>query len=116
MYVGFVYHDRSRDQVLNSLYQILKERKLKLDEKSSTNEKMYFAPHYVVLITDEKLILDHVVMEFFNDDQGQLGVSLVFVQGCYAKFTGACENGNRYKRCKTREHHLRTRRLVNQSI
>ena len=36
---GFVYHDRSRDQVLNSLYQILKERKLKLDEKSSTNEK-----------------------------------------------------------------------------
>ena len=30
---GFVYHDRSRDQVLNSLYQILKERKLKLDEK-----------------------------------------------------------------------------------
>lgn len=50
---GFVYHDRSRDQVLNSLYQILKERKLKLDEKSSTNEKMYFAPHYVVLITDE---------------------------------------------------------------
>ncbi|PEG02834.1 type VII secretion protein EssC [Bacillus cereus] len=77
---GFVYHDRSRDQVLNSLYQILKERKLKLDEKSSTNEKMYFAPHYVVLITDEKLILDHVVMEFFNDDPSQLGVSLVFVQ------------------------------------
>ena len=41
MYVD-LYHDRSRDQVLNSLYQILKERKLKLDEKSSTNEKMYF--------------------------------------------------------------------------
>ncbi len=41
---------------------------------------MYFAPHYVVLITDEKLILDHVVMEFFNDDPSQLGVSLVFVQ------------------------------------
>ena len=49
---GFVYHDRSRDQVLNSLYQILKERKLKLDEKVLLM-KMYFAPHYVVLITDE---------------------------------------------------------------
>ncbi len=63
---------------------------------------MYFAPHYVVLITDEKLILDHVVMEFFNDDQSQLGVSLVFVQDVTAKFTGACENGNRHKRCKTK--------------
>ncbi|HDR4571463.1 type VII secretion protein EssC [Bacillus cytotoxicus] len=77
---GFVYHDRSRDQVLNSLYQILKERKLKVDEKSNSNEKIYFSPHYVVLITDEKLMLDHVVMEFFNEDPIDLGVSLVFVQ------------------------------------
>lgn len=36
---GFVYHDRSRDQVLNSLYQILKERKLKLDEKVQLMKK-----------------------------------------------------------------------------
>ncbi|PED05902.1 type VII secretion protein EssC [Bacillus pseudomycoides] len=77
---GFVYHDRSRDQVLNSLYQILKERKLKVDEKSNSSEKIHFSPHYVVLITDEKLILDHVVMEFFNEDPSDLGVSLVFVQ------------------------------------
>ncbi|MGG0650752.1 type VII secretion protein EssC [Bacillus mycoides] len=77
---GFVYHDRSRDQVLNSLYQILKERKLALDEKGNSNEKMYFAPHYVVLITDEKLILDHSVMEFFNEDPSELGVSLIFVE------------------------------------
>ncbi|WP_242274605.1 type VII secretion protein EssC, partial [Bacillus cereus group sp. BfR-BA-01310] len=77
---GFVYHDRSRDQVLNSLYQILKERKLALEEKGNSNEKMYFAPHYVVSITDEKLILDHSVMEFFNGDPSELGVSLIFVE------------------------------------
>lgn len=77
---GFVYHERSRDQVLNSLYQILKERKQALAERPNKNEKMYFAPHYVVLITDEKLILDHTVMEFFNEDPAELGVSLVFVQ------------------------------------
>ncbi|MGG0240016.1 type VII secretion protein EssC [Bacillus rhizoplanae] len=77
---GFVYHERSRDQVLNSLYQILKDRKMKIEEKGSSNEKLYFAPHYVVLITDEKLILDHIVMEFFNEDPTELGVSLVFVQ------------------------------------
>lgn len=77
---GFVYHERSRDQVLYSMYQILKERKQVIDEKGNTNEKTYFFPHYVVLITDEKLILDHTIMEFFNEDPSELGVSLVFVQ------------------------------------
>jgi S-DNA-T family DNA segregation ATPase FtsK/SpoIIIE len=77
---GFVYHERSRDQVLHSLYQILKERKQILDEKENTNEKTYFSPHYVVLITDEKMILDHTIMEFFNEDPSEFGVSLVFVQ------------------------------------
>lgn len=46
----------------------MKEWKLKLDEKSFINEKMYFVLYYVVFIIDEKLILDYVVMEFFNDD------------------------------------------------
>ena len=76
---GFVYHERSRDQVLTSLYQILKERKLFLSEQNA-REKHYFTPHYVVLITDEKIVLDHTVMEFFNEDPSELGVSLVFVQ------------------------------------
>ena len=77
---GFVYHERSRDQVLNSLFQILKERKLRIEEKGNKNEKIYFSPHFVVLITDEKMILDHSVMEYFNEDPRELGVSLVFVQ------------------------------------
>ncbi|WP_079709010.1 type VII secretion protein EssC [Paraliobacillus ryukyuensis] len=77
---GFVYHERSRDQVLHSFYQVLKERKQLLDEKTNTNEKTYFTPHYVVLITHEQLILDHIIMEFFNEDPSDLGVSLVFVQ------------------------------------
>lgn len=77
---GFVYHERSRDQVLHSIYQVLKERRLTLDEKENTNEKTYFSPHYIVLITDEKLIFDHTIMEFFNEDPSELGVSLVFVQ------------------------------------
>ncbi|QKY69802.1 type VII secretion protein EssC [Lentibacillus sp. CBA3610] len=77
---GFVYHERSRDQVLHSIYQVLKERRHVLDEKENKNEKTYFSPHYVVFITDEKLILDHTIMEFFNEDPSELGVSLVFVQ------------------------------------
>ncbi|KYG26020.1 type VII secretion protein EssC [Alkalihalobacillus trypoxylicola] len=77
---GFVYHERSRDQVLYSLYQIMKERKQAVDEKGQSKEKLYFTPHFVVLITDEKLILDHTIMEFFNEDPSEYGVSLIFVQ------------------------------------
>lgn len=77
---GFIYHERSRDQVLYSLYQLLKERKQILEETNNKQEKPYFSPHFVVFITDEKLILDHSVMEFFNEDPTELGVSLIFVQ------------------------------------
>lgn len=77
---GFVYHARSRDQVLTSLYQILKERKMIIEEKKDQREKTYFTPHYTVLITDEKIILDHTIMEFFNEDPSVLGVSLIFMQ------------------------------------
>ncbi len=76
---GFVYHERTRDQVLNSLYQIIKDRKLQVDEKNN-NEKIYFSPQFVVLITDEKMVLDHSVMEYLNEDPSHLGVSVVFVQ------------------------------------
>jgi len=77
---GFIYNDRSRDQILTSLYQILNERKHVYEDKADTNEKTYFSPHYVILITDEKLVLDHTIMEFFDEDLSDLGVSLVFVQ------------------------------------
>lgn len=77
---GFVYNERTRDQVLTSLYQILKERKQVLTDKEDKRDKRYFTPHYVILITDEKIALDHTVMEFFDEDTGELSVSLVFVQ------------------------------------
>ncbi|MGT2787194.1 type VII secretion protein EssC, partial [Streptococcus loxodontisalivarius] len=76
---GFVYNQRTRDQVLNSLNQILKLRKAQAESKEAS-ESSLFAPHYVVLVTDEKLILDHVIMEFFTEDPTALGCSLIFVQ------------------------------------
>ncbi|WP_407097484.1 type VII secretion protein EssC [Desemzia sp. FAM 23991] len=77
---GFVYNQRSRDQVLNSLYQILKERKNALDEKKKADDGSLFSPQYVVLVTDEKLILDHMIMEFFDQNPLALGCSIIFVQ------------------------------------
>ena len=76
---GFVYNQRTRDQVLNSLNQILKLRRSQKEE-ASHKESTLFHPHYVVLVTDEKLILDHIIMEFFTEDPTELGCSLIFVE------------------------------------
>ena len=75
---GFVYNQRSRDQVLNSLNQILKQRQTEAMEPG--RKEMLFSPHYVVLVTDKTLIMDHVIMEFFNENPTELGCSLVFVE------------------------------------
>lgn len=76
---GFVWHDRSRDQVLNSFYQILKERDQELKESSNAQEKLQFKPHYVLFLANDELILDHPIMEYLTKDLTDLGVSLVFV-------------------------------------
>src|SRR5699024_2643053 len=76
---GMIFHDRSRDQVLSSFYQILKKRKAKQEEQPNEKDKLRFSPHFVVLITEEQLVLDHMIMEFFSEDLTDLGVSLIFV-------------------------------------
>lgn len=75
---SFVYNQRTRDQVLNSLNQILKLRKAQKEEEKANDTKI-FHPHYLVLITDETLILDHVIMEFFREDPTELGCSIIYV-------------------------------------
>ena len=76
---SFVYHERSREQVMNSLYQILKERKQQV-EKKNTRDKTVFTPQFVLVITDETIIMDHSIMELLQEDCSTLGVSVIYVQ------------------------------------
>ncbi|KXT75906.1 type VII secretion protein EssC [Streptococcus sp. DD12] len=73
---GLVYNQATRDMVLTSLTQILKERQNRLDQK----EKLQFLPHFVLLVLDETLILDHTLMDFLDRDTTPLGLSVVYVQ------------------------------------
>lgn len=76
---SFVYHERSREQVLNSLYQMLKERKQQV-EKQNAREAKVFLPQIIFVITDETMIIDHTIMELLQDDCRHLGVSVIYVQ------------------------------------
>jgi S-DNA-T family DNA segregation ATPase FtsK/SpoIIIE len=76
---GFVHDQRSRDQVLSSLDQILKARQNARSEHRA-GRSTAFLPHVVVVILDETLVTDHVVMEFLRADPVELGCSVVVVQ------------------------------------
>ncbi len=75
---GFVYSQRTRDQLLTSLYQVIKERKLDSEQDKGT-EKQY-APRFILFITDMSLMLDHNIMEYINEDLSHLGIHYVFVE------------------------------------
>ncbi|MEG0328069.1 MAG: type VII secretion protein EssC [Erysipelothrix sp.] len=75
---GFVYNERSKDQIMSSMTQLLKDRKQAIEDKIT--EPRGFSPHYVFVIADEKLIIDHPIMEYLTDDPIDLGVTLIHVK------------------------------------
>ncbi len=77
---GFVYNQRTRDQILTSVYSMIKERIQTVRERSKSNEKIIFNPHLIFVITDMSLIIDHVILEYVNQDLSEYSISLIFVE------------------------------------
>ncbi|UBH14812.1 type VII secretion protein EssC [Macrococcus armenti] len=78
---GLVHDKRTRDQVLTSFYSIIKERMNKQNEQ--TREEVQFLPHYVMVISDMGLLMDHVILEYINMDLTKYGISLIFIDDVY---------------------------------
>lgn len=72
---GDINSEQMRDQVLGSLFQILKDRKLKVEE---SNKQSRFLPHFVFIIDEPKLIMDHSIMEYLNKSGSDLGFSVIY--------------------------------------
>lgn len=73
---GLIRSEKTRDQILGSVQQILKERRQRIEEEKKESR---FLPHFVFLIDEPKLILDHSIMEFLSGSQGmQLGFSIIY--------------------------------------
>ncbi|WP_113926836.1 type VII secretion protein EssC [Bacillus sp. P14.5] len=70
---GFIYNEKTRDQILSSIYEVLRERDI--DEDS---EKVRFAPHYVFIITNHQLISEHVILQYLEGEYAHLGMSVIF--------------------------------------
>lgn len=72
---GLVHSERTRDLVLGSMNQILKERAECLKEG---NKDTRYLPWYLFLIDEPSWIMDHGIMEYLRMDGKQLGFSVIY--------------------------------------
>ena len=73
--LGCIYNERMRDQVLGSVYQILKDRKLKEEENKKETR---FLPHLLFVIDEPSLVLNHSIMEMLQLEMNTLGYSIIY--------------------------------------
>lgn len=73
--VAEISSDQARDQILGSLQQLLKDRKLKLEEEK---KETVFLPHMLFIIDEPKLILNHAIMEYLQNRRLELGFSMIY--------------------------------------
>ena len=72
---GLVTAENHRDQALGNVAQVLKQRKQKQDEEK---KEARFLPHYVFIIDNPKLIINHSIMEYLQAADTSLGFSLIY--------------------------------------
>ncbi|WP_079527510.1 type VII secretion protein EssC [Halobacillus hunanensis] len=70
---GMIYNEKTRDQLLSSIYAMVRDRDL--DEDKS---KKIFTPHLIFIVTNQQLISEHVIMEYLESEAENLGISIIF--------------------------------------
>ncbi|WP_026693088.1 type VII secretion protein EssC [Peribacillus kribbensis] len=70
---GLVYDEQTRDQLLSSIYQILRSRDMEEDK-----EKKRFVPHFVFIVTNPTLIAEHVILEYLEGEHATIGITSLF--------------------------------------
>ena len=72
---GIIDSESVRDQVLGNLTQVLKQRRIKLEDQK---KESVFLPHLVFIIDEPALVINHSIMEYLQQKESNLGFSLVY--------------------------------------
>jgi S-DNA-T family DNA segregation ATPase FtsK/SpoIIIE len=72
---GLISTENHRDQALGNIAQVLKMRKQKQEEEKKDSR---YLPHYIFIIDNPKLIINHSIMEYLQTPDTNLGFSLVY--------------------------------------
>lgn len=80
---GFIHNEETRDQLLSSLYEIIRER-----DADENKGKVKFAPHLIFIVSDYALIAEHVILEYLESKQNKdLGISVIFAESAQERMT-----------------------------
>ncbi|MFJ7825344.1 type VII secretion protein EssC [Psychrobacillus sp. NPDC096623] len=80
---GLIHNEETRDQLLSSLYEIIRERDT--DEQKG---KSIFAPHLVFIVSDYSLLAEHVILEYLESKHTKdLGISVIFAESAQERMT-----------------------------
>lgn len=71
---GEIYSESGKE-TLNTLQQIIKERQLVLDEKK---QEQIYKPHFIFIIDEPKMIMNHPIVEYLQKDSMDLGFSIIY--------------------------------------
>ncbi|BBO00161.1 type VII secretion protein EssC [Sporolactobacillus terrae] len=71
---SMIYNEQTRDQLLPSVYALLKER-----THTDKKEKKIFLPHLVFVIASDQLIHEHEITEFLGKNFTDIGISSIFL-------------------------------------
>ena len=71
-----VNDEQSKDQVLGTLLQIIKERTNKRNDESK--REIEFSPHILFVVLNPELIQNHPIMEYLGKDGSKLGYSIIY--------------------------------------
>ncbi|MCP1103080.1 S-DNA-T family DNA segregation ATPase FtsK/SpoIIIE [Aequitasia blattaphilus] len=72
---GEICKEQARDQIVGSIQQILKERKQKQEEEQAA---VTFSPHFLFIIDEPSLIVNHTIMEYLQEKELNLGYSFIY--------------------------------------
>ncbi|TQR21288.1 type VII secretion protein EssC [Psychrobacillus vulpis] len=80
---GLIHNEETRDQLLSSLYEMIRER-----DADEMKGKVKFAPHLIFIVSDYSLIAEHVILEYLESKHNkELGISVIFAESSKERMT-----------------------------
>lgn len=80
---GLIHNEETRDQLLSSLYEIIRER-----DMDDMKGKVRFTPHLVFIVSNYPLIAEHVILEYLEGKSNEdLGISVIFAESAQERMT-----------------------------
>ncbi len=80
---GLIHNEETRDQLLSSLYELIRER-----DMDDMKGKVKFTPHLVFIVSNYPLIAEHVILEYLEGKSNEdLGISVIFAESAQERMT-----------------------------